>query len=60
MGFYCLLLLVTSKNPAQMTIVSRVQAMRCSVRLQSAVVAGELMTRVLMMMARLLTVDSRY
>ena len=58
MGFYCLLLLVTSKNPAQMAIVSRVQAMRCRVRLQSAVVAGELMTRVLMMMARLLTVDT--
>ena len=55
MGFYCLLLL---KNPAQMAIVSRVQAMRCSVRMQSAVVAGELMTRVLMMMAGLLTVDT--
>ena len=34
--------------------------MRCRVRLQSAVVAGELMTRVLMMMARLLTGDTRY
>ena len=43
-----------------MAIVSRVQAMRCSVRMQSAVVAGELMTRVLMMMAGLLTVDTRY
>ena len=50
MGFYCLSLLVT--------IVFRVQAMRCRVRLQSAVVAGELMTRVLMMMAGLLTVDT--
>ena len=54
MGFYCLLLLVTPKNPAQMAIVHG----HGSVRMQRAVVAGELRTRLLMLMAGLLTLDT--